>query len=272
MITRLKTLLDAGRCPHALVIDGGTYESRLLCARELAASLLGETDKVMNDIHPDVITVLPEEKKKTLSIEIIRKMRDDAYVIPNESERKVYIIAKAELMLDAAQNALLKILEEPPQYATFILLCDTHSVLLGTVLSRVALFSLGEDAETENSDAYTEYLDLAKALANGIASGDRFKLLDAVSAFNDKNFDKLAPTLDCLSAIVRDALIISAGGNDLIGGAPDISRELAHALSTERIISVQEGISEIGKAINIYANKNLTLTRLVSKLIGGQND
>ncbi|MBQ1896132.1 MAG: DNA polymerase III subunit delta', partial [Clostridia bacterium] len=118
MISKLQTLVDAGRVPHALVIDGGTFESRLYCAKELAAALLKEDKKVMADIHPDVITVLPEEKKKTLSVDVIRKMREDAYIIPNENERKVYIIGRAELMLDYAQNALLKILEEPPKYAT----------------------------------------------------------------------------------------------------------------------------------------------------------
>lgn len=271
MIARLKTLVDAGRCPHALVIEGGAYEARLMCARELASAILGETEKVMNDIHPDVITILPDDKKKTLGIDVIRKMRDDAYIIPNESEKKVYIIAKAELMVDKTQNALLKILEEPPHYATFILLCDTHSTLIETVLSRVALFSLGEDAETESDEAYAEYLDLAKAMASKMAAKDRFGLLDVVSAF-DKSFDKLTPTLDCLSAIVRDALIISAGGSELISGAPDCARDLARALTTSQIISAQEGITEIGKAISIYANNNLTLTRLVSKLIGGQND
>ena len=69
MIGKLQTLVDAGRVPTALVIDGGTFESRLYCAKELAAALLKEDKKVMADIHPDVITVLPEEKKKTLSPE-----------------------------------------------------------------------------------------------------------------------------------------------------------------------------------------------------------
>ena len=174
MTDKLLTLINAGRVPHALVIDGGTYESRLACAKEVAAALLGESQKVMADIHPDVITVLPEEKKKTLSVELIRKMRDDVYVIPNENERKVYIIGKAELMQDYAQNALLKILEEPPRYATFILLCDTHSALLGTVLSRVAVFTLDEEKSDGTDETYETCLSLAKDLAAKTAARDGF--------------------------------------------------------------------------------------------------
>ena len=267
MTDKLLTLINAGRVPHALVIDGGTYESRLACAKEVAAALLGESQKVMADIHPDVITVLPEEKKKTLSVELIRKMRDDDYVIPNENERKVYIIGKAELMQDYAQNALLKILEEPPRYATFILLCDTHSALLGTVLSRVAVFTLDEEKSDGTDETYETCLSLAKDLAAKTAARDGFGLLKAVSGF-DKDFDLLGNTLDCLSAIIRDALVLSAGGESIISGAPDEARALT-ALSPDELISRQEGIKEIKKAVNIYANKNLTLTRLADKLYGG---
>ena len=271
MIDKLQTLIDAGRVPHALVIDGGTYDSRLLCAKELAAAILGETAKVMADIHPDVITVLPEEKKKTLSVEIIRKMRDDAYIIPNENERKVYIIAKSELMLDYSQNALLKILEEPPSYATFILLCDTHSCLLGTVLSRVALFSLDDEARDIEDESYTACQELAKDIARKTAKRDSFDLLSTVSCF-EKDFDKLAPTLDCLTTIFRDALVLSSGGKTVISDAKEEAKLLSESLSASELISRIEGIADIVKAINIYANKNLTLTRLVSKLSGGQND
>ncbi len=271
MLDKLQVLLESGRVPHAIVIDGGTYDARLQLARELASELLGEKTKVMADIHPDVITILPEEKKKTLSVDVIRKMRDDAYIIPNENERKVYIIAKAELMQDYAQNALLKILEEPPKYATFILLCDSHSVLLSTVMSRVALFSLSESNVDKSSEDYIECSEKAKEIAKAISSGDDFRVLSSVSHF-EKNYDKLALTLDCLQGIIRDALAIQSGSNELISNANAEAEALSKAIDSNRLLNMQTGIIDIGKAINIYANKNLTLTRLVSKLTGGQYD
>ncbi len=270
MLDKLQVLLDSGRVPHALVIDGGTYEDRLSEARALASQLVGEKDKVMADIHPDVVIVLPEEKKKTISVDIIRKMRDDAYIIPNENERKIYIIAKAELMQDYAQNALLKILEEPPRYATFILLCNTHSVLLGTVLSRVALFSLSDDDNLEASEDFGECQELARKIANAVAKRNKFEVLAATACF-DKNFDNLPLTLDCLQGIIRDALALQNDGPTITDSISEATA-LSKSLSSDELFKIQDGIIEIGKAINIYSNKNLTLTRLVSKLTGGQND
>ena len=270
MIEKLKALVDAGRVPHALVIDGGSYDARLLAARELSAELLSDREKVMAGNSPDVIVVLPEEKKKTLSVEVIRQMRDDAYIIPNENEKKIYIIAKAELMQDYAQNALLKILEEPPVFATFILLCDTHSVLLDTILSRVAVFNIGDitgDGENETSATCEGY---ARTLASLIAKRDSFGLLSFVAVF-EKNFELLSPTLDVFLRIIRDALVLQSSGTTLISGAEDEAKALSSALGSSELLSKKDGVEEIIKAINIYGNKNLILTRLVSKL-GGQND
>ena len=283
MNRELDTLIQKGHIPHALVIDGGTYDSRLSLARTVAASLVCNDDtvagpcrhcaacnKIFSDIHPDVITVLPDKKKKTLSVDIIRDMREDVSVLPNESEHKVYIIAKAELMQDYAQNALLKILEEPPAYATFILLCDSHSALLPTVLSRVAVFSLDDeepDLELEDNKAA---LEIAKNMALCIANQDEFSLMTCVSYF-EKNYEILKPALERLSLIIRDALVLLCKGNTTISSAENEAKKLA-TLSKDTLLKTVSGLEEIQKSINIYGNKNLILCRLSSKLIGGNND
>ena len=283
MNRELDTLIRSNRIPHALVIDGGTYESRLSLAHTVAASLLcsGDTtagpcrrctacNKVFSDIHPDVITVLPDKKKKTLSVEVIRDMREDVSVLPNESEHKIYIIAKAELMQDYAQNALLKILEEPPAYASFILLCDSHSSLLPTVLSRVALFSLDDEEPDMDEGDNKEALEVAKQMAECIAHKDEFALMTCVSFF-DKNYELLKPALERLSLILRDALVLVSGGSTMISLAEKQAKEIS-ALPRETLLSTVAGLTEIQKSINIYGNKNLILCRLSSKLIGGKND
>lgn len=283
MNRELDTLIKHRRIPHALVIDGGTYDSRLTIARTVAAALMCCEDtadgpcrrctpcnKVFSDIHPDVITVLPDKKKKTLSVDVIRDMRDSVSVLPNESEHKVYIIAKAELMQDYAQNALLKILEEPPSYATFILLCDSHSSLLPTVLSRVALFSLDDEEPDLNIEENKEALEIAKQMAQCISAQDEFSLMTCV-AFFDKNYELLKPALERLSLILRDALVLLSGGTVLIGLADKEAQSLTR-LSKETLFTAVNGLTEIQKSINIYGNKNLILCRLSSKLIGGNND
>lgn len=276
MDNRLRTLIDSGHLPHAVVIDGGTYEERLSLAHTIAAAVICESQaqkpcencvackKIQALSHPDVITVLPEDGKKTLSVKIIREVREDAFLMPNEAEKKVYIIAKGEAMQDEAQNALLKILEEPPHSVMFIILCTTHSVLLGTVLSRVAVFGLGDDADL-TADTQNEAFEFICTFCEALARHDEFAMIQATS-FLEKNYDALPIALDYLELILRDALVISTGGKTLIGPSPKHANALAAAYDSEKLLKLQKAATDIARAIDIYSNKNLTITRLVSLL------
>lgn len=276
MDKRLRTLIDSGHLPHAIVIDGSTYEERLSLAHTLSSAVICESanekpcgscvacKKVKALSHPDVITVLPEDGKKTLSVKIIRGVREDAFLMPNEADRKVYIIAKGETMQDEAQNALLKILEEPPKNVMFIILCPSHSVLLGTVLSRVAVFSLNDDADT-SAETYNDALTFACSVCEALTKHDEFALLQATS-YLEKNYEVLPIALDCFELILRDALVISSGGKNLIGPAPREANALAAAYGSDKLLKLQKAASDIVRAVDIYSNKNLTITRLVSLL------
>ena len=90
--------------------------------------------KIFGGGHPDVITV--DSDKATVPIGLIREMQADAYIRPNEGKRKIYLIPRAQDMQAPAQNALLKLLEEPPSYCTFILMTDNAEKILTTVRSR----------------------------------------------------------------------------------------------------------------------------------------
>ncbi len=278
MDKRLRTLIDSGHLPHAIVIDGSTYEERLSLAYTLSSAVICESPsgrpcgkcaackKVQALSHPDIITVFPEDSKKTLSVKIIRGVREDAFLMPNEADRKVYIIAKGEAMQDEAQNALLKILEEPPKNVMFIILCTSHSVLLGTVLSRVAVFSLNDDTDT-GAETYNDALNLACSVCEALTKHDEFALLQATS-YLEKNYETLPVALDCFELILRDALIISSGSTNLIGPAPQQATSLAAAYESDKLLKLQKAASDIARAVSIYSNKNLTMTRLVSLLWG----
>jgi DNA polymerase-3 subunit delta' len=87
----------------------------------------------MEGNHPDFITV-EDPEHKNVAVKIVREIRDDMFIRPNEAEHKIYLFPQ-ELGLEG-QNALLKILEEPPAYGVFILLTDNPDKLLPTVRSR----------------------------------------------------------------------------------------------------------------------------------------
>ena len=91
--------------------------------------------KVFAGTHPDFITV-DDPEKKTVPVDLIRQARADIYIRPNEGKRKIYLFPRAQDMGVPGQNALLKILEEPPSYGVFLLLTDNPEKLLPTVRSR----------------------------------------------------------------------------------------------------------------------------------------
>lgn len=140
------------RISHFYLISGPIGSGKKTLARLLAAAALctgqnkpclscSHCRKAMANTHPDLITI-DDAEKKHVPIELIRDARADIYIQPNEASRKIYLFPRAQDMLPPAQNALLKILEEPPAYGVFILLTDNAEKLLPTVRSRCTELSL----------------------------------------------------------------------------------------------------------------------------------
>lgn len=169
---------------HATILAGGETQRRER-ALELAQMLVctgpenqrpcghcRNCRKVREGIHPDVIPVERFMEEKDVGVEIkiapIRALRSDAFIRPNEADRKVYIIDNAQTMNLNAQNALLKLLEEGPRYAAFLLLCDHSGALLETIRSRCALVHLEEESSGERDPWALEFLKL-------LSSGDELE-------------------------------------------------------------------------------------------------
>lgn len=168
---------ERGRLLHAYLItpaDGAGLEY----ARELArtAVCIAESGpkpcgvcegcrKAIKGIHPDILWIdrpLDEKgkAKKELVVAQSRQVITDAFILPNEAPGKAYIIQNADAMNASAQNALLKILEEPPAYAHFILLASNPMALLPTIRSRLAAVTLrpGGDADADENELTEEFL------------------------------------------------------------------------------------------------------------------
>ncbi len=183
---RIATMAKSGRFPHAILIEGCADEEAAglslfaartaLCKGENAPCEICKNCRLVNSgNHPDVSFVYPEDGKKFISVNQIRQLRADAFVKPNTADGKVYIISKAHKMNEQAQNAFLKILEEPPENVYFILSATSKALLLSTVISRCTVFT-GFSADTEKNDFSSlagEYIDLLFA-ARGY---DMLKLL-----------------------------------------------------------------------------------------------
>lgn len=140
---------------HAYVISGPSGSGRHTLARLLCAAMLCTAPrdrrpcgtcvpckKVFGGIHPDVSVLSGAGEGKSITVDQVRALRTDAYIRPNEGERKVYLLEGAERMNASAQNAMLKLLEEGPAYAAFLLLAENGAGLLQTVRSRCEELSL----------------------------------------------------------------------------------------------------------------------------------
>ena len=132
---------------HAYILSGPAGSGKRTLAGLLAAALVCDRRggalpclscagcrKAEGGIHPDIVRV--GDDGKDISVAQVRALRADAYIRPNEAERKVYILENAQTMNASAQNAMLKLLEEGPAYAAFLLLTDNAAALLPTVRSR----------------------------------------------------------------------------------------------------------------------------------------
>ena len=120
----------------------------------------GPCRKTAADIHPDVVTVR-DEAHKNLSLEVIRTIRSDAFITPNEGRRKVYIFPDCGLLEPRAQDVLLKVLEEGPPQAAFLFCARSAGQLLPTIRSRCALWRVeGESAPAAADPRGMELLDL----------------------------------------------------------------------------------------------------------------
>lgn len=147
----ITSMIKNNKIPHAIILEGEEGLGKKTLAEFIAqAFLCGNNNKPCNTCkschlvkvgsHPDLNITVPEGAE--IKVDQIRALRNEAYLAPMMCDGRVFIIQSAELMNTNSQNALLKILEEPPQKVCFILLCKNASSLLPTVRSRCVCFTL----------------------------------------------------------------------------------------------------------------------------------
>ncbi len=153
---KLKQAVKTGRCVSAYLLSGAAGIGKKTVCRAFAAALLCENPTegaacgvcescrlLVADAHPDYIRLTLADDKKTIGVEQVREtLIKESSIRPFTAKRKVFVVEDAEAMTVQAQNALLKVLEEPPDYAVFILLTESKEKLLDTVLSRTLKLQL----------------------------------------------------------------------------------------------------------------------------------
>ncbi|MBQ7096258.1 MAG: AAA family ATPase [Clostridia bacterium] len=164
-----KRELERGLTNHAYLLAGEAGCGKKTLARLMAARITEDhKGKVERGVHPDVVWLAPKEEGKRIPVEDVRTFRQEAYIMPNEAPRKVLVIDRCEMLNESGQNAILKILEEPPSHAVFILLASNREVMLPTIRSRCAIWEMAPVGEKEGvpflKERFPEANDPAAAL------------------------------------------------------------------------------------------------------------
>ena len=183
---------------HAYIITGppgpagaeaGRLAAALLCSAETGrpCGKCRDCVKLSRGAHPDLITVGRQtgtngELRREIYVEQAREIVSGAHILPNESPRKVYLIKDAGAMNPSAQNALLKLLEEPPRFVALLLLCENPDTLLETVRSRCALVRAAGDDERERDSAALENAQKYLRAAGSRDSLYMLRVCDSLSA------------------------------------------------------------------------------------------
>ena len=249
----LRSARRKGRLSHFYLLSGPQGSGKHTLADLIAAAMLCESGdgpcgvcrscrKVLSGSHPDYLTI-DDPTKKTVPVDLIRQARADLFIRPNEGTKKIYLFPRAQDMGIPGQNALLKVLEEPPAYGVFLLLTDNPEKLLPTVRSRcveLKLRALPEDllrsklraefpdagdgpiaAAVMRSGGYLgqarELLsgagisENARAFAAAFAARDTFGLQSLLTPMEKWKRDALIPALGQWLELLEQALLVRSG-------------------------------------------------------------
>ena len=300
----LKRRVVSGSAPHALLFTGLPGVGKLATAFEFAKAIFCDAKtgdacdacrhcrKIDSGSHPDLQIVRPNDKSN-IKIEEIRNLITRAHLKPFEAPAQVFIIDEAQHILGEAQNALLKLLEEPPGSLFFVLVSSEPHQIFPTVLSRCQIVAfdplspadvaaiLAEKKGIERGDAER----LARLARGSVAQALALEDVDFRSA-EDRAFECVAAAktdaaiaaasgkpvkketlfeLDCLADVYRDLLVMKAAPGRaglLYADRADELEEAAAKYTIEEIESILETIGELREGVDQNLNQKLFYLKL----------
>lgn len=297
-----------GKCSNcARIGEALDFQSRFVEAVE-AREGLRETDKketrILIQTHPDVLVIPPDPPQMMIKVDQVRHVIDGIYFRPGEAKERVYIFTDSAFMKEAA-NSLLKVLEEPPDFATIFLLTENAGELLPTIRSRSMTFTLGAlpdrdiesylakqrpdwnakqrslvarlcggavgRARTFDLDAYVGARTHALVLLNtSLRAGEHSELFKVTETYRAgaEGRDKTEQLLRTLYSLLQDLVFLTSGTADLVRNT-DIAGELkrlAEAADFMWIANASERLAEVERGMRRNLLRSLSLDAFATGL------
>lgn len=292
--------IQSGRFSHAHIIAGEEGIGKSLIGKDIAIRLLG---KKINKQYVDIVEFKLQKDKKSIGIDEIKAIIEETNKKPYEGEKKVILLYSADKMTEAAQNAFLKTIEEPPKGIFIILLCEKLEKILDTIKSRCQIYKLNRLSEDEMliflkkrfHNISEEELKIINAFSDGIPGrAERFaedeslkeirnntvnilkdicqnKIDDALhnEGFLIKYKGEWQEVLTCFLAYIRDILLYKeTGKNEFVINIDkmDDIKDMAEMFSFNKLSVIINIIKDTRKKLERNVNPVLVFDSMLVKM------
>ena len=297
-----------GKCSNCTrIAQSQDLDARFAEAVE-ARENLRETDKketrLFVQTHPDVLVIPPDPPQMMIKVDQVRRVIETIYYRPGEARERVYIFTQSSFMKEAA-NSLLKILEEPPEFATIFLLTENPGELLPTIRSRSMIVTLAalpaEEIERDLAQHKPEWTAKQRALAARLSNGavgaarsfdlagyiaartqamtilntavrgadhsELFKVTETYRA-GAEGRDKIEKLLRTLYSLLQDLTFINSGTPELIRNTDMQSelKRLAESVDFDWITFAADRLNEVERGMRRNLLRSLSLDAFATAL------
>jgi DNA polymerase-3 subunit delta' len=269
---------------------------------------LRETDKketrIFIQTHPDVLIIPPDPPQMMIKVDQVRHVIETIYYRPAEAKERVYIFTDSAFMKEAA-NSLLKVLEEPPEFATIFLLTENPGELLPTIRSRSMTFTLGalptEDIEAYlakqrpdwnaqqralvarlcggacgrarsfNIEAYVAARSHALIILNSALRGaDHSELFKTTETYRAgaEGREKTESLLRTLNSLLQDLMFLNAGTPELVRNTDIVGelKKLAQSVDFDWLAAASDRLAEVERGMRRNLLRSLSLDAFATAL------
>jgi DNA polymerase-3 subunit delta' len=283
------------RIAQAADLDAGFAEA--VEAREGLRDADKKDTRLFVQTHPDVLIIPPDPPQMMIKVDQVRRVIETIYYRPAEARERVYIFTDSAFMKEAA-NSLLKVLEEPPEFATIFLLSENPGELLPTIRSRAAVFPLAavpvEEVERFLAKQHPEWKPQDRALVarlsegalgraggfeieayvaaradalailnTALIGGDHTQLFKITESYRAgaEGREKTEQLLGTLYSLLRDLMFLGSGTPELIHNT-DIQAaltKLAEAADFDWIAAASDRLGEVERGMRRNLLRSLSL-------------